>query len=126
MTRLALALEVWEVPKGTRAEIDPATLEACRAGNPVATRAFVERYQRTVFAFLSRALGRGPHVEDLAQEVFLRAWRALPRFEPGGSARVSTWLLTIARRLAVDARRRARRMCPAIDELADIPGNFDP
>src|SRR5262249_6427527 len=70
--------------------------------------AFVSRYQGVVFAFLSRALGAGPHVEDLAQEVFLRACRALPRFDGAGAARPSTWLLTIASRVAIDARRKRR------------------
>ena len=89
-------------------EIDAGVLEGCRAGDPRAFRAFVVRYQGMVFAFLSRTLGPGPHVEDLAQEVFLRACRALPRFDGGGSARLSTWLLTIASHLACDARRRRR------------------
>ena len=48
-------------------------------------------------------------VEDLAQETFLRAFRALPSFDPQGAARPSTWLLTIATRLALDAHRRLSR-----------------
>jgi RNA polymerase sigma-70 factor (ECF subfamily) len=87
-------------------------LNACRAGDPAAFRNFVRRYEKVVFAFLSRALGRGAHVEDLAQEVFLRAYRALPTYDVRGPARVSTWLLTIARRLASDARRRRRIQLP--------------
>src|SRR5208283_5050811 len=86
-------------------ELDGATLDRARARDPVAMRAFVVRYQRPVFALLSRLVGRGPHVEDLAQETFLRAFRALPGFDPAGAARASTWLLTIATRLALDARR---------------------
>src|SRR5205823_3800926 len=70
--------------------------------------AFVVRYQGLVFAFLSRASGAGPHVEDLAQEVFLRACRALPRFDGAGPARPSTWLLTIASRVVIDARRKRK------------------
>jgi RNA polymerase sigma-70 factor, ECF subfamily len=89
-------------------ELDTSVLEGCRAGDAAALRAFVARYQGLVFAFLSRTLGAGPHVEDLAQEVFLRACRALPRFDGGGSARPSTWLLTIASRVAIDARRKRR------------------
>jgi RNA polymerase sigma-70 factor (ECF subfamily) len=89
-------------------ELAASVLEGCRAGNPAALRAFVARYQSVVFAFLSRTVGAGPHVEDLAQEVFLRACRALPRFDGGGSARLSTWLLTIANRVAIDARRKRR------------------
>ena len=89
-------------------EVDAATLQRCRAGDATALRVFVTRYQHVVFAFLSRALGAGPHVEDLAQEVFLRACRALASFDPAGTARLSTWLLTIASRVAIDARRRRR------------------
>jgi RNA polymerase sigma-70 factor (ECF subfamily) len=87
-------------------EIDAAVLARCKAQDPMAFRAFVVRYERAVFALLSRLLGRGPHVEDLAQETFLRAYRAFPAFEIDVAARPSTWLLTIATRLAFDARKR--------------------
>ncbi|MDP9151210.1 MAG: sigma-70 family RNA polymerase sigma factor [Myxococcota bacterium] len=97
------------------AELDTATLEGCRAGDPGALRLFVTCYEQRVFAFLSRTLGAGPHVEDLAQEVFIRACRALPRFDGAGSARLSTWLFTIARRLAIDARRKRGDPTTALD-----------
>ncbi len=111
-------------PEGGRAaqELDRATLERARAGEPIALRAFVVRYERPVFALLSRMTGPGPHVEDLAQETFLRAIRALPAFRPDGPARASTWLLTIATRLALDARKRRRfPLAPAeaADDVAD-------
>lgn len=99
-------------------ELDAATIEACQRGEPLALRRFVVRYQHLVFAFLSRMLGAGPHVEDMAQEVFLRAYRALPRFELRPDARVSTWLLCIAVRLVQDARKRRRL---ATVSLADAP-----
>jgi RNA polymerase sigma-70 factor (ECF subfamily) len=93
-------------PLPLRAEIDRPTLARCRAGDPVAFRAFVIRYQRPVFACLSRILGRGSHVDDLAQEVFLRAFRAFPAFDLDAVAKPSSWLLTIATRIALDARKR--------------------
>jgi RNA polymerase sigma-70 factor, ECF subfamily len=96
-------------------ELDRATIERARARDPMAMRAFVVRYERAVFALLSRMLGRGPHVEDLAQEAFLRAFRALPGFDPDGAARPSTWLLTIALRLALDARKKGRLPATALD-----------
>lgn len=89
-------------------ELDRATLERCRAGDPGALHAFVLCYERAVFSLLSRMLGRGPDVEDLAQETFLRAFRALPGFDPDGPALPSTWLLTIAARLGIDRSRRRR------------------
>jgi len=98
-----------------RGELDGVTLEACRAGDPAAIRRFVSLYEGTVFAFLSRSLGRGPHVEDLAQEVFLRACRALPRFDAAGTGRMSTWLLTIASRRAIDARKKRRIVTTTLD-----------
>ncbi len=103
-------------PEG-EAELDLPTLQAARGGDRAAQGALVVRYQRRVFALLSRLLGpsgRGAGVEvaDLAQETFLRALRALPAFQPQGPARLSTWLLTIATRLALDELRK-RPLPPA-------------
>ena len=107
-------------------EIDRAVLDRARARDPIAMRAFVVRYQRQVFALLSRVMGPGAHVEDAAQETFLRAFRALPAFDPAGPARVSTWLLTIATRLALDDRRRRRLPTAELDAAASVPGGATP
>lgn len=85
-----------------------ALVARCCAQDPQSFRVFVTMHQRVVFALLSRLLGRSGDVDDLAQETFLRAFRAFPRFDPDGPAKVSTWLLTIATRLALDSRRRRR------------------
>ena len=99
-----------------RAELDDVTLARARRGDPVAWRALVERYQRPVFALLSRMLGPGRRgqVEDLAQETFLHVVRALDGFAPGGPAKLSTWILTIAARRAIDELRR-RPLAPTAD-----------
>ena len=89
-------------------ELGVEFIERCRARDPAALRQFVAQYQHMVFAYLSRTLGPGPHVQDIAQEVFLRASQALARFDAAGPASLSTWLLTIASRAASDARRRRR------------------
>jgi len=47
-------------------------------------------------------------VEDLAQDTFLRVFKALHTFDRDGSARLSTWILTIASRRAIDELRRRR------------------
>jgi len=92
------------------AEADAAILASCARGDPLSLRWFVVRYQPLVFAYLSRTLGHGAHVEDLAQDVFLRAFRAIGQFEARGSSRCSTWLLTIAANAAIDFRRRRREV----------------
>lgn len=89
-------------------ELDASTLVLCREGRRAALEQFVRCYERRVFAFLSRALGYGLSVDDLAQEVFMRAYQALSEFEPTGRARLSTWLFTIAYHVLVDARRRQK------------------
>ncbi len=103
-----------------RVELDRATLTACKARDPLAFRAFVTRYERPVFACLSRMLGRGPHVEDLAQETFLRAFRAFPAFDLDGPAKPATWLLTIAVRLALDERKRRVIPIRPLDDASHV------
>jgi RNA polymerase sigma-70 factor (ECF subfamily) len=90
-------------------ELDDLTLARARHGDSAACRELVLRYQRPVFALLSRMLrpaGKTDRVEDLAQECFLRVFRALVGFRKNGSAKLSTWILTIASRLAIDELRR--------------------
>lgn len=67
-------------------------------------------YQRRVFAAIGRILGsRGTpgRVEELAQDAFVRALGALPRFDVDGPAKLSTWVLTIATRVALNELRRS-------------------
>lgn len=111
---------------GTPAPLDRALVARCCTQDPMAFRAFVVRYERMVFALLSRMLGHGPEVEDLAQETFVRAYRAFPAFDPDGTAKVSTWLLTIATRLALDSRKRRRLDVREIDEGADATTGSTP
>jgi RNA polymerase sigma-70 factor (ECF subfamily) len=108
------------------AGLDSAVLARCRAQDPMAFRAFVVRYERMVFALLSRMLGHGSEVEDLAQETFVRAYRAFPDFDPAGPAKVSTWLLTIATRLALDARKKKRLAQTELDEGANAASTSTP
>lgn len=103
------------------APLDRALLVRCTAQDPMAFRVFVARHERAVFALLSRMLGRGPSVEDLAQETFVRAYRAFPRFDVDGPAKVSTWLLTIATRLSLDARKRREVPATSLDDERAAP-----
>lgn len=96
------------LPAPSRDELDDLTVERARRGDRAAQRALVERYQGPVFALLHRFRGTRDGVEDLAQETFLRVFRELGSFRPAGRARLSTWILTIATRLAIDAQRRAK------------------
>ncbi len=76
---------------------------AAGAGDRAALVSFVRATQRDVHAFLAHLCECG-EAEDLTQETYLRALRALPGFAGRSSAR--TWLLAIARRVAADHIRR--------------------
>jgi RNA polymerase sigma-70 factor, ECF subfamily len=101
------------------AELDELTLVRAQRGDPRAHRDLVDRYSRPVFALLSRMLfhrGQQHALEDLAQETFLRVFKALPGFQRGGPARLSTWILTIATNLAIDHMRRKKLPTDALDD----------
>ena len=96
-----------DVPAGG-AELDELTLARARRGEEPALQALVVLYQRPVFALVSRlAPAHAAAWDDLAQETFLRVFRALPGFDPRGPARLSSWILTVATRLTIDHLRRA-------------------
>src|SRR5690242_20290417 len=93
----------------SRAEgFDELTLRRAQRGDQRAWRDLIERFQGPVHGLIWRLLaGRARHrVEDLTQETFVRVLRALPRFEPAGPATLSTWILTIATRVALNELRR--------------------
>ncbi len=71
---------------------------------------------RPLFGAAYRMTGNAHDAEDLVQETFLRAYRALDRFQAGSNARA--WLLTILQRVRTDAFRRRQRR-PQTVELTD-------
>lgn len=114
-----------------RTELDELTLARARRGDRSAAGALIRIYERPVFALLSRMLIGSRHralCEDLAQETFLRALRALPEFDPAGRAKLSTWLLTIAARLAINEMRRKEFPLDtrALLEEAPAPAGINP
>lgn len=59
--------------------------------------------------------------EDLAQEIFLRVFRALPAFDPRGPATLSTWILRIASRLAINELKRSRPQTLSLPASPQLP-----
>jgi RNA polymerase sigma-70 factor (ECF subfamily) len=82
-------------------------VERCLAGDEAACAELVRLHSRVIGTIIWRATGNEGVVEDLAQETFLRAFRALPLFV--GDAKLSTWLCTIAHRVAIDHVRKTAR-----------------
>jgi RNA polymerase sigma-70 factor (ECF subfamily) len=110
-------------PRSAPAELQGSWVGRAKAGDRGAQRMLVRRYQRPVGAILRRMLGPAglDHlVEDLAQETFLRALRALPRFDLDGPAKLSTWLLRIASRLAINELERRRPVTEALPTTNEV------
>ena len=93
-------------PPGGREADDASLVRRCLKDDPDAFRFLVERYQAEVYGLALRILGRAEDAEDLAQETFLRAFRALGRYDP--TRPFGAWLHTIAARLCIDHHRRNR------------------
>jgi RNA polymerase sigma-70 factor (ECF subfamily) len=91
--------------------------------SPEQFEALVREHQGLVFRTLTRLTGVGAHVEDMAQEVFLRLYRALPEFR--GDSAMSTYLYRIVVNVAQDEWKRRRKeraviaAAPAMEEDAD-------
>lgn len=103
---------------------DEAIIQLIQAGR--AQEAFerlVPAYRRRVFGLAYSILRDRGAAEDLAQEVFVKLWQALPRYD--GRAQLSTWIYAITRNAAISVLRRRRRSVslsdPAvIEEVEDV------
>jgi RNA polymerase sigma-70 factor (ECF subfamily) len=94
-----------------------------RADEPGAFEELVRNYQQRLIAVLHHLVGSAEEAEDLAQEAFLRVFRARHKYKP--KARFSTWLFTIANHLAMNALRSRRRK-PAVPLPASDSGPLGP
>ena len=75
-------------------------------GSELAFRTLVERYQRPVFSLVLRMVRDHGVAEDVTQEVFVKAWMALSRYDP--RRRFASWLFKIASNAAIDQLRRKK------------------
>jgi RNA polymerase sigma factor (sigma-70 family) len=86
---------------------DEALLSGLAAGDAEAATAFIRRFQARVYGLVLAIVRDEGTAEELAQETFMRAWKHARTYDPR-RGRVATWLLTIARNLAIDVVRVKR------------------
>jgi RNA polymerase sigma factor (sigma-70 family) len=108
------------IPPVPREESDRDLLEGFAVSDPLATAAFVKRFQGPVFGVATRILGDVRLAEDVAQETFVRAWQKAGMFDDRRGT-VASWLLTIGRNVAIDTIRRRRIVVADPDELLTRP-----
>jgi len=85
---------------------DAELVRRCLEGDADAFRHLVERYQADVYSTAVRIVRRPEDAEDVTQDTFLRAFKALKRYDPARP--FGAWLFTIATRLCIDFHRRHR------------------
>jgi RNA polymerase sigma-70 factor (ECF subfamily) len=90
----------------SRREADRVLIEACQRGDREAFDRLVERHQRDVYRLCFRYVNNHEDANDLAQDVFLKAWRAIGRFR--GDSAFSTWLYRIAVNACLNFRASRR------------------
>ena len=95
-------------------------VDRARCGEPEAFAELVRRHQREVFTLALRLVSNPDLAGDVAQETFVRAWRAMPGFRADSS--FSTWIHRITVNTAWSLRRRRRRHdgAPLDDEVAAL------
>jgi RNA polymerase sigma factor (sigma-70 family) len=90
---------------------DEQLVQVVLAGDRERYAEIVERYQSRLVNYLFRLVRNSDDAHDLAQEVFVKVYQALDRFDP--KYRFSTWLFRVAQNAAIDQIRRRRfRMVP--------------
>src|SRR5438552_147262 len=95
---------------------DEELMRRAQNGDRQAFSIVYERYSSAVLSYLYRTLGNVEDVESIGQEVFLRAYRFAPTYR--FPEKLSTWLFTITRNLAINnARRRKRSPIRNVTEL---------
>ena len=85
---------------------DAQAIAAALEGSEEGYRLLVERYQKPVLSLIRRIVRDASWAEDLAQEAFVKAFRALDTFQQ--QRKFSSWLFKIAHNTALDALRRKR------------------
>lgn len=98
-------------------------LRRAQQGDSEAFRLLVEAYQTQVYRLALRMCGEAA-ADDVTQEAFLAAWRALPEFR--GTCRFSTWLYRLTTNAAIDCLRREKRHRDADDlDGVELPDGGD-
>lgn len=104
---------------------DNALLEATREGSEIAFAEIVHRYRHPITNYCYRLLGDYETAIDLAQETFVRVYRARARYKP--SHAFSTYIYRIATNLAIsEIRRRRRRRLISLSSFFSRGNNNNP
>lgn len=121
---MALRAEEIEDPGSVDLDRDRSLVLRYQRGDESAFDELYRRYYPRLHLYCKRRVGDAHASEELAQEAFLRALRAMPRF--AGDRRFYPWMTVIAQRLCIDHHRRNARVEPSADiDLGTVEADHD-
>ncbi len=120
------SLSVLEAPSpagssGSEGLSDAELVTRCQAGSTEAFETLVTRYRGKIYAMTLNMTGNDADAWDLSQEVFIKAWRSLPRFE--ARSQFFTWIYRITHNVVIDwvRKRKIQGGTEFNDELGTVP-----
>lgn len=102
---------------------DEELIKQCLAGNQEAFAEIVVRYKRLIYSVVYNMMGDREETYDISQEVFVRIYKALGRYNP--EYKFSTWAAKIATNLCLDILRKKKLDSVSIEEIQDVSDGFD-
>jgi len=98
-------------------------IQKCLAGQQECFGELVARYKKLIFSVVYNMINDREEVSDISQEVFIRIYKALDRYNP--EYKFSTWAVRIATNLCLDIHRKKKINAAPIDEIKDLTDGVD-
>lgn len=102
---------------------DYELIRKCLAGQPQYFEELVTRYKKLIFSVVYNMINDREEVGDISQEVFIRIYKALDRYNP--EYKFSTWAVRIATNLCLDIYRKKKVDSMPIEEIGDVSSGID-
>lgn len=102
---------------------DYELIQKCLAGEQQYFEDLVTRYKKLVYSVVYNMVSDKEEVSDISQEVFIRIYKALHRYNP--EFKFSTWAVRIATNLCLDIHRKKKLDSVPIDEVGDLSSSSD-
>jgi RNA polymerase sigma-70 factor (ECF subfamily) len=99
---------------------DRETIDKILDGNPEVFADLVNRYKDMVFTLALRIVKNAEDAEEISQDAFVKAYKALPGFK--GNAKFSTWLFRIVYNTAISKVRKKRKNDLYLEDISELPG----
>lgn len=102
---------------------DYEVIQKCLSGRQEYFEELVTRYKKLIFSVVYNMINDKEEVSDISQEVFIRIYKALDRYNP--EYKFSTWAVRIATNLCLDIHRKKKVDSTPIEEIEDFSDGVD-